>query len=193
MPNHFSDLRPRRQTVRGFTLIELVVVLSIMAVLVAVALPRMMNMQRDARIGALEGVRGSVAASATLVHSAMLSRRGAPDPTACPADGGLVADNQLVGPGTACTESGVIHTMNGYPASTALGTPGIVSAAGVGSTFNPSAADLAHDGFVVTVGPGNTTFQRIDAASPATCGFTYTDAPVASTAAVFSTAVTSGC
>ena len=57
----------------------------------------------------------------------------------------------------------------------------------------PSAANLAAEGYVVAVAAGVTTFQRIDAAVPATCGFTYSEPAAAGAAATFSAAFITGC
>lgn len=176
----------------GFTLIELVVVICIVAVLAAVLLPRVQYLQREARIGHLNGARGAVHSSAMLIHSALLTRGGAPDAVPC-AGGGGTADNSPLGRGSVCTEHGLVRTQHGYPASLPPGQSGIVAAAGIGSGFNPDAASLRSEGYAVTVAAGVTTVSRADAPNPAACSFTYTEPPVARTAASISQSVISGC
>ncbi|MFC5717942.1 prepilin-type N-terminal cleavage/methylation domain-containing protein [Pseudomonas sp. GCM10022188] len=54
---------------KGFTLIELVVVIVILGVLAAVALPRFMNATDDAHTSAVQGTGGALAAGVALVRS----------------------------------------------------------------------------------------------------------------------------
>lgn len=176
---------------KGFTLIELSVALSIMAILAAVLLPRMAQLQRTARVGNLKGLHGAVAVAATLVHAKVVARNGQRDTATC--TGGGVADNQAIGPGTVCTEGGLIDTWNAYPASKPLGSPGIVSAVGLTTAFTPTDDQLQAQGYRVNVNGVVTTFARADADRPEHCSFTYTQATDAKAAAVMSVPVVSGC
>ena len=102
---------------KGFTLIELVVVIVVLGILSAVALPRFTDLSREARASQILAGAGAIRAAAALVNTKVIV-------SGMPIDGTLRQVD--IGGGN------LIDVQNGYPACT---LNGIVKAAGTSSDY----------------------------------------------------------
>jgi prepilin-type N-terminal cleavage/methylation domain-containing protein len=101
--NTMTAIASRKE--KGFTLIELVMVIVILGILAAFALPRFADLGSEARISALNGATGAVKSAAGIAHSACLAR------AACTTDDTATVD----------LDGTTINMANAYPEAAAGG------------------------------------------------------------------------
>lgn len=130
---------------RGFTLIELIVVIAVLGILMAVALPKFVSLQADARVAKMNAALASVSAAAVLAHAQLVARGYDATFTGTPVPN-IVAEGVIV------------SYVNGYPSAEI-----IKDLAGIKDT----------DYYVPAVGAGATMAQFFSDSNHTNCWFQY--------------------
>lgn len=155
---------------KGFTLIELVVVIVILGILAATAAPKFIDLTGDAKTSVMQGVQGSVNSAINLVHAKAL------------------VSNQTGATGEVLVNGEYYAVVYGYPkiaATTATGA--------TGSGYGIDKLIELENGSAITYLTG--VFTHGQASTVANCKVTYSEATSASSVVTpaKTTAVTSGC
>jgi MSHA pilin protein MshA len=133
----------------GFTVIELVVVVTILGILAAFAIPRFISLEAQARAASRDALAGSVRSAAALAHALWLANDR---PAAVTMDG--VAITMVNGYPDAATIDDALADFAGYGYASSGSTGTFTSKGAEGCTVTYTEASGAHGVPTISVGTG---------------------------------------
>ncbi|SEK95884.1 MSHA pilin protein MshA [Colwellia chukchiensis] len=142
------------QTQKGFTLIELVVVIVILGILAATAAPKFIDLTGDAKASVVQGVQGSVNSAINLVHAK------------------AIVSNQTGATGEVLVNGEYYAVVYGYPTRAGAGTPDGTTGKGWGIDKLielESGSDITYDS-------ATGDFEHSQGSTPDNCKATFSDA-----------------
>jgi MSHA pilin protein MshA len=134
-----GELVVKKRMQAGFTLVELIVVIVILGILAAVALPKFMGLEKEARIAAIKSMGGTMLSAANMAHGVCMAQN-------CATGSTLVIAGQNVtftsGFPNAASIAGLLQSTDGFTVAGARMTkPGATANCWV-QYFAPAAAGL---------------------------------------------------